>query len=171
MSDEAEMKPDAEKTAAELADDTAEAFGSRASELKSKAEKVARDALESGKAEARARAHGLKDQAAGEASRTASAMRDAAGRFPEGDLRGIAASQVADGLAHVADRIRDKDLGDIPADLTAFARRNPGVFFAGAALLGFAVARMAKATAEQPTGNPVADYDDPWRSYDDRGAA
>ena len=169
MSDQHTMKPDSEKTAAELAGETAEAVESRAAQLKAKAEQAAREALETGKAEARARADGIKVQAAGEASRTAKAMRDAAGRFPEGDLRGIAATQLADGLGHVADRIREKDLSDIPGDLTAFARRNPGMFFAGAALLGFAVARMAKATAEVP--NHVADYDDPWRSYDDRGAA
>lgn len=168
MSDQMDRKPDAEKSTAELANETAEAAETRAAQLKAKAEQMAREAIETGKAEARARVDGVKVGAAEEAKRTAKAMRDAAGRFPEGDLRGVAATQLADGLAHVSDRIREKDLGDIPGDLTAFARRNPGVFFAGAALLGFAVARLAKATAEQ---KPVADYDDPYRDYEDRGAA
>lgn len=179
MTEESSSRPDAEKSAKELATETAEAVEGRASQLKAKAEQLARDAVETGKDEVRSRADGIKNSAAGEASRTANAMRDAADRFPEGDLRGVAAAQIADGLGHVADRIRDKDLGDIPADLTAFARRNPGIFFAGAALLGFAVARMAKATADsggeanQAEGSDAgtANYDDPWRSYDDRGAA
>ena len=149
-------KPDAEKSASELAGETRDAATDRASELKDKAATAARDAFESGKAEAKSRASGAKNAAADETSRTADAMRDAADRFPEGDVRAQMVTQLADGLGSVADRIRDKDIGDIPGELTAFARKNPGVFFAGAAALGFAVARMSKASNRDDR----ADYND-----------
>jgi hypothetical protein len=90
-------------------------------------------------------------------------MHDAAGRFPEGDLRGAAAVQIANGLGAVADHIREKDLSDIPADLSAFARRNPALFFAGAAALGFVAARMMKATSPEPQLPATSATDDDFR--------
>lgn len=161
-------KPDAEKSVADLAKDTKDAVVERASTLTGKAGEYAQDALEHGKAEAWSRANSAKGSAAEEASRTADAMRKAAGKFPEGDLRAQAAGQLADGLGVVAERIREKDLGDIPADLTRFARRNPTLFFAGAAALGFAVARLAKATARDHVEH---DFDDVHADDDSRGSA
>lgn len=160
MTETETKKPDAEKSVSELTKDTKEAVVERVSTLKSQAGDYAQEAIEHGKAEAWSRADAAKGSAADEASRTADAVRKAAGRFPEGDLRAQAASQLADGLGVVADRIREKDLGDIPGDLTRFARRNPTLFYAGAAALGFAVARMAKATARDRNEIAHDDYVD-----------
>ena len=165
MTDTNTETPDAEKPVSELAKDTKDAVADRVSGLKEQASDYAKDAVRHGKEEVWSRADAAKGSAADEANRTAEAVRKAAGRFPEGDLRAQAAGQLADGLGVVAERIRDKDLGDIPADLTRFARRNPTLFFAGAAALGFAVARMAKATARDRHDFAHDDLDD------DRGAA
>ncbi|MEY8838081.1 hypothetical protein AB9K41_03460, partial [Cribrihabitans sp. XS_ASV171] len=49
-------------------------------------------------------------------------------------------------LTHAASAVRDADFNSIQEDLTVFARRNPLLFFGGAALLGFVAARALKAS-------------------------
>ena len=112
-------------------------------EAKAEAERVAR--------EARARAEGManeyRDRAAGEASRMSAALRDASANMRHGSPQERAIGHMADTMANAADAIQGKDLGSIIGDINAFARRNPTAFIGGAALLGFAAARFAKASA------------------------
>ncbi|MEO0390604.1 MAG: hypothetical protein AAF218_06640 [Pseudomonadota bacterium] len=93
-----------------------------------------------------------KDKVAAEAQDTSARVREAGDAFEDGSFAQIAASQIADNLSSAADAVRSTDLADLQADLTQFARRNPALFFGGAAVLGFALTRMAKASARADEG-------------------
>ncbi len=56
-------------------------------------------------------------------------------------------SAVAGGVSQAAHTLRDRSLSEMAADLRALAKRNPGVFAAGAAVAGFALARFLRASA------------------------
>lgn len=149
-----------EKSVEDMARETKDAAVERAGDLRRKAEEKASEAWESGKSRARAAGETAKSRAASETEQTADAVRRAAEKFEEGDFRAQAASQLAEGLTAVADRIRQKDLGDIPGDLRRFARSNPTMFYAGAALLGFALVRAAKASERHADDDPMISFSD-----------
>jgi hypothetical protein len=77
----------------------------------------------------------------------------------EGKLRGMSegtdtshlqsrvVGAVADGVSSLTDRIRDSSIQDLASDVKAFAKRHPGVFVAGAAVVGFAAARFIRSSA------------------------
>lgn len=120
-----------------------------ARETKSMGEDIkgrAASAAGSAKAEAARRADSAKGSVAVEVERIASALR--AGRD---ELRGDSTAErtfawAADGLDRAAGMIRDRDSSQLMNDLGEFARRNPSVFLGGAALIGFAASRFAKAS-------------------------
>jgi hypothetical protein len=64
---------------------------------------------------------------------------------PDSPVRGMVA-QVADGGRRAAGYLDEQGFGAAFGQLQRFARRRPGSFLAGAALAGFAVGRIAKAT-------------------------
>ena len=84
----------------------------------------------------------------------AKALRDASQNLRDGSPQARAFAQIADGLADAADAVRNRDVNELAGDLTGFARRNPLAFLGGAALLGFAATRFAKASS---TPRPQAD--------------
>lgn len=63
-----------------------------------------------------------------------------------GPLAGYA-EQAADWLDAVATNIEERGLEGIVADVTGFARRRPGLFLAGAAVIGVGVGRMIRSGA------------------------
>lgn len=93
----------------------------------------------------------------------ASALRTAADELRSGSAQERTFSQMADGLADMSDAVRDKDLGEIVDSLGGFARKNPMMFLGGAALLGFAATRFAKASGGRShrTGNVTGSYGRP----------
>lgn len=102
--------------------------------LKAGAEDMANSARETAESTAEA--------VADRASRAADTLRDAAASLRDGSFQERSFGQLAASLADASDAIRDKDLGQLSRDVSNFARRNPLLFAGGAALLGFAVARM-----------------------------
>lgn len=66
--------------------------------------------------------------------------------------------QAADGLHRVSESLRDNDLKTMYGEVEDFARRQPAIFIAGTALLGFAAARFAKASSER-SSDSVASAD------------
>ncbi|MEU8843156.1 hypothetical protein AB0D97_29190 [Streptomyces roseus] len=93
----------------------------------------------------------LQDQAQTQTRRLAENVRKVAGELREmgrnGDPDSTAAGlvrQIADGGHQVADHLEKRGPDGLLDDLQDFARRRPGVFLAGAALAGFAVARAGK---------------------------
>lgn len=136
-----------DKSVQNMAKETAEAAKERGETLKDKARDVARDSYQKGKEEVAARAEAARDTAADETRETGEAFREAGEHFDQGDYRRTAAVHIADTLDGVASSLRDTDLEDVRADVESFARRNPVLFYAGAALTGFALSRLMKATA------------------------
>ncbi|MFF1461934.1 hypothetical protein [Streptomyces sp. NPDC058330] len=71
-------------------------------------------------------------------------LRDMSDSDRNGSSAARAVRQVADGGHQVASRIEHRGPEGLVGDLQDFARRRPGAFLAGAALLGFATARIGK---------------------------
>ena len=135
-----------------MAQETGAAAKARAAELADTAKAEA--AAMAGKAQdmARDKAEEAKGYASSEIERTAETVRAAGREFGEGSYPAQAADYLASGLHDAAAALRDRDVGSMVDEVGRFARRNPGVFLGGAALLGFAVARMIKASERQRHG-------------------
>lgn len=108
------------------------------------------------------KAEEAREAAAETASDSAERLRDAGESFEKGSMAQAATDRIADNLSEAARSIRETDLAHLTDDLTDFARRQPLLFFGGAALLGFAVGRMLKAS-ERAEHQTHRDWDD--RSY------
>lgn len=99
--------------------------------------------------EARAMADETKSDVADEVRDVASALRHASEELRSGSPQERTLGQIANSIADAADSIRGKDLGQILALASRTGRDNPVLFLGGAALLGFAASRYAKASGEQ----------------------
>ncbi len=119
-----------------------------ADNLVGKAKNAADDAMEKTTQVAATQANAAKSSVADEMSGVASALRSAAEEMRSGSPQERTFGQIAEGLADASDALRDKDLSTIVRDATQFARSNPLVFLGGAALIGFAATRFAKASAD-----------------------
>ncbi len=114
---------------------------------------AAQDAMDAARGEVAARAEASKETVASGVSDVAAALRTAAGELRSGSPQERTLGQIAETLADASSAIRDKDLGEAAHDLSAFARRNPLIFLGGAALVGFAVTRFARASADRGAGS------------------
>jgi hypothetical protein len=101
---------------------------------------------QSAKARVAAEAEKAQSAAADQVNSRAEQIKEAGEAFDDGSFARRATDSLADNLTRAAQSIRTTDLGGLQQDLTHFARRQPLMFFGGAALLGFAAARMLKAT-------------------------
>ena len=61
-------------------------------------------------------------------------------------------SGLADGVTGATDRLRSHSPSDLWSQTRSFARENPGLFAASAALAGFALARFLRSSAEGKDG-------------------
>lgn len=116
---------------------------------KEMAQAVSEEAMghaETAKQAAVSHAEDAKDAVAAEGENVANALRTAAQELRGGSAPERTLGQIADGIADVSDAIREKDLGQIVAELNGMSRRNPAIFLGAAALLGFAAVRFAKAS-------------------------
>ncbi|MGB7407450.1 MAG: hypothetical protein WA908_03010 [Pontixanthobacter sp.] len=103
--------------------------------------------------QASAKADEASDKATSAARSTSSALRDA-GDTLENDSDtpnwlGNAFKQAADSIAQFAETVEGKEPREMMRDVSRFGRDNPAAFLAGAAMAGFAAARVMKAGAEQ----------------------
>lgn len=119
-----------------------ETSGDLASKAKAEASKLATEA----RAAADERVEDAKGQATQRIDETADSIRSAGREFGADSYQAQAADYLADNLIEAAARIRAQDLDSIAREATDFARRNPAVVLGGAALLGFAAARLLKAS-------------------------
>lgn len=110
------------------------------------AKNTARNAISDASDTAMSHAQSAKASVADEVSDVASALRTAADEMRRGSPQERTFAQLADGLADASEVLRDKDLGTLTRDVTRLARENPMAFLGGAALVGFAAARFAKAS-------------------------
>ncbi|MGR3436099.1 MAG: hypothetical protein ACU0CO_14605 [Shimia sp.] len=122
---------------------------------------AARDAAQQAQSTAKAKAEEHKQTVASEVGNVASALRTARDEMREGSPQERIVGEIAGTLADVSDGIAGKDVGDMVADVSAFARRNPLVFLGSAALVGFAAAQFMKASdpakrgGHAPQANPT----------------
>ena len=105
--------------------------------------------------EVRAKADGAKSNVAGEVKDFSDVLRRASDELRDGSAQERTLGQISSSLADVSDQIRDKDLGEMVQMASKVARDNPILFLSGAALLGFAASRFAKASRDhtQATAN------------------
>jgi hypothetical protein len=96
--------------------------------------------------EARAKADHAKADVANEVKDVAMALRRASEELRGGSAQERTLGQIASSLADASDSIRDKDLGEMLQTVKRVARDNPALFLGGAAQLGFAASRYAKAS-------------------------
>jgi hypothetical protein len=129
-----------------MAKETKDAAASRASELADGARAKAAEMGDQAKDMASAKAEEAKGYATSEIDRQAESIRSAGREFGDDSYQAHAADYLAQNLSQAAEVIRGKDMGDLVDDLSLFARRNPGLFLGGAALLGFAAVRLMKAS-------------------------
>lgn len=131
-------------------------------ETKQKAREAARAIRETGESamkdarEAAASTAGQVKEAAGDAvgtarartadqgERLASALHQKADGMEPDSMKRRVMDSVAGGVESVSSKVRDGSLSQLVADTEDFARRNPVLFIAGAALAGFAIARMTQ---------------------------
>lgn len=118
----------------------------KAGELAEQTKTVASDLAKEAASAAAKQADAAKSSVADEVSGVASALRTAAEEMRTGSPQERTFGQIAEGLADASDALRDKDLSTMVQDVSAFARKNPLVFLGGAALIGFAATRFAKAS-------------------------
>ncbi|PLS22950.1 hypothetical protein [Neptunicoccus cionae] len=136
-----------------------------ASELAGQAKETANSAAQTAANAAVQQADNAKASVADEVSGVASALRTAAGEMRNGSPQERTFGQMAEGLADASDALRDKDLGTMVEDVTHFARKNPLLFLGGAALLGFAATRFAKASGSSSHDDSNADAAQGYQTY------
>jgi hypothetical protein len=78
--------------------------------------------------------------------------------------------QASEQIQSVADTVRERDMRDLVGEVETFARRQPGLFFGGAVILGFAALRFLKSSAPtQQSGPSQTNYSD-YGSFEQRRA-
>lgn len=128
-----------------MANEAASVVGSVAADLQAAATRT----YESTVAEVKSQANDAKDTVANEVKDVAMALRRASEDLRGGSAQERTLGQIASTLADASDSLRDKDLGEIMQAASRVARDNPMLFLGGAALLGFAASRYAKASSDK----------------------
>ncbi len=139
----------AEKSAKNKVQETADAAKKRAETLAEEGKEQVTTMAQDAKSSVQQRAEAAKTHAADETDKAAEAFHDAADRMDDGSLQERVMGQIADGISTATDQLRSKDMSTAFDDLTRLARKHPVAFLGGAALLGFAVTRFAKASDDR----------------------
>ena len=127
-----------------------------------------RDALEGAKAAmsgamsdlragAAAKADEVREVIAEEGERMAQSLREAAGK-QGGGMQGRVLETMASGVHAVSDTIRSRDMATLMSDVQAFAKRNPALFIAGAAVTGLVLARLAAQAGRSDEDGGIGSY-------------
>ena len=118
-----------------------------------------RDAAAGGAARVRegaaARTEDAKQGLAREMSATARALDAASRDMADHPLQHGLLREASSCLASLADALHSRPAGDLVAHVADFGRRNPVAFLGGATLAGFALARLAMASAPADPGAAV----------------
>ena len=140
---------DGQATAVDMAMSAKDQVESTATLLKDKASDIVgdmKDAAAAARNAAGNRVDAAKETIADQGHKLAENLRTAASDRGE-TVQGRVLDAVAGGVDHVADSLQGRSITAIFSDVQALARRNPGAFVAGAAVVGFALARFLRAGA------------------------
>ncbi len=110
---------------------------------------AALSSLDEAKSAATEKVEETKDQAAGEIARTAQGLEAAAEEMEGSPLQQDLLREAADGLKQIAHAVEGKSIGTMAGELSEFGRQNPVAYLGGAALVGFALARFARASTPE----------------------
>lgn len=141
-------------TAKEAADEAQSGAAGLKDKAKAEASRLAGEARDM----AEGRAEGLKEQATSRIDETADNIRSAGREFGDDSYQAQAADYLASNLSQAAEMIREQDFSSLADDVSSFARRNPAMFLGGAALVGFAAARLMKSSEENRSDYARNDY-------------
>ena len=122
---------------------------------------AAQSTLEDAKSAATEKAGEAKHQAADEIARTARGLEVAAEEMDGSPLQQDLLREAADGLKQIARAVEGKSIGAMAGELSEFGRQNPVAYLGGAALVGFALARFARAStpAGKDRSYPASRFD------------
>ncbi len=129
------------------------------SSTKEKLSDTAKDAAGQVATAAKSQATEAKSAFADRVEEQSADLRKASEAFDGMPMASDAVKYLSDNLAQAATAVRDLDLSNVHHDLTQFARRNPLVFFGGAAALGFLAARALKASERSSVYVATSDDD------------
>ena len=138
---------------------TAREAGAAAQERLGDLREAAVSSLDEAKSAATEKAGEAKAQAADEISRTARGLEAAAEEMEGSPLQQDLLREAADGLKQIAHAVEGKSLGRMAAELSEFGRQNPVAYLGGAALVGFALARFARASTQSQFGGQPSSAD------------
>ena len=130
---------------------TARDAGAAAQERLGDLRDAALSSLDEAKSTATEKAGEAKAQAADEIARTARGLEAAAEEMEGSPLQQDLLREAADGLKQIAHAVEGKSIGTMAAELSEFGRQNPVAYLGGAALVGFALARFARASTPAET--------------------
>ncbi|WP_370281804.1 hypothetical protein [Pseudooceanicola sp.] len=117
-----------------------------ADEAKSAASEEAQSFRDNVEEEVSRRAGDTRDTLAGEVGEFGEALRSASGKLRRGSPQEQLVTSAANAMEEFSSHVRGRDLGELLEEVNTFGRRNPAAFLGGAALLGFAGMRLAKAS-------------------------
>jgi hypothetical protein len=150
---------------------TAETLGEKISQAGKTAKDTARDVAEQVKQTASSSASKFKESAADMAARRRVQTAEEVGRFGE-SLHKTAKSmeeedpniayyahRLADRLDHVAEYVRNRDLGALKEDMANLARRHPVAVLGGLFVAGLVIGNLVKAGATAVNEAPLEDDD------------
>ena len=129
---------------------TAREAGAAATERLSDVRDAALSSFDEAKSAAAEKVEATKEQAADEIARTAQGL-EAAAKEMEGSLQQDLLREAAAGLKQIAHAVEGKSIGAMAGELSEFGRQNPVAYLGGAALVGFALARFARASTPAGT--------------------
>ena len=121
------------------------------------------------RAGATAKADEVREVVAEEGSRMARSLHDAAGQYG-GGMQARVLDTMASGLDSVSRSIASRDAESLLSDVQSFARRNPALFIAGAAVAGIVLVRLAAQTGRSGQEGGVGDYGRSGTQAGDMGA-
>ena len=130
---------------------TAREAGAAAQERLGDLRDAALSSLDEAKSAATEKVEETKDQAAGEIARTAQGLEAAAEEMEGSPFQQDLLREAADGLKQIAHAVEGKSIGTMAGELSEFGRQNPVAYLGGAALVGFALARFARASTPAGT--------------------
>ncbi len=156
------------KTLTDLAEETGTAAEARARKASDTLKKTAQSATRRAKSKANEKITEKQNEAAGRVEASADAARAAAEKLETGSVQRHATERIAESLNDAAVAIRQTDMRTILDETNAFARRNPVLFAGGAALLGFAAARLLKASEGRNTRSSSAGHGEAFQINGDR---
>jgi hypothetical protein len=145
------MLEDEDYTPAEQGSGQAGSGQAALGEVKSKAKQIVTETMDEATGQVKSTFGEQKGRAADQLNTVASALRQAGSELQNSDQPSIAqyAEAAAEQVERLSSYIKEREFGELWADLQATAKRQPELFVAGALAAGFLVGRFLKSSGSQ----------------------